>query len=101
MAHASNQPDAQPSTPMTLKDRVIGAGLALLFGAFGLWMLLRPNFDLSSGGESPTRHKTRLIFYLLDLAWSRPTGVILLLLAVLMLWSAARGRAATPGHPVA
>ncbi len=68
---------------MTIKDRVIffvfGAGLV----ALGVSMFMHPDFVMEGSAES-ARARTRLILWILEMVWSRPVGVILFLLGLLM-----------------
>lgn len=71
--------------PLTLKDRLIGLGLALVFAAVGTGMMLRPEwFEIT--GEGPSGRRGRMIVWLLKILWSRPIGAVLILLALLMIW---------------
>lgn len=71
--------------PMTFRDRIVGIGMALVMLGLAAWMFIRPVLLPVDTSDLSGRRGSRLVM-LLDMAWSRPVGVVVALLALLVLW---------------
>jgi len=73
---------AEEESGMSPKDRIVafvmGCGITFLGVAMWIWR----DSGISESDE-PTRAKTRLIAQLIDWLWSRPVGVIAILIGLL------------------
>lgn len=81
---------AEAEKPLTVMDRVIGVGLGLVFAGLGVWMLIDPSLSII-GDETATGRGGRKVaglVRLVEMVWSRPLGVILVVLGVLVLFGA-------------
>jgi len=86
----------ESAKPLTMKDRIVGIVLALLFAGAGVGMLLSPDL-FTFGDERPTGRGGRMIAFLLEVLWSRPVGGVLVLLALLMIWGSITKKSAESG----
>lgn len=80
----SQQPVPAPSEneddkPLTIGQRIAGIAFALVLIGFGIAMFVNP--DMGTEGETSRKLIGKLIIWL----WSRPLGVVLFLLAILVL----------------
>lgn len=87
---------AAPDVPFTLKDRFIGLLIVLVMFGLTAGMFLRPVLFQPDTSEMG-RHRTRGVFMLVDLEWSRPVGVVLALIGLLVLWGSLTRRSAPSG----
>ena len=62
----------------SIKDFLGGIIGGMLLNLVGLWMLILPN----ARDDQPAKDSMRLIGKLLDLVWSTPGGIIILLLGI-------------------
>lgn len=73
-----------PQVPLTIKDRIgffIFGGIAL---ALGVYMVMEP--VITQGDTSDvSRARTKIIVWIIEFIWSRPTGVVLGLLGLAIL----------------
>ena len=76
--------------PFTVADRVQGVVIALVFGGLGVWMWVQPSLSLMGDETASGRggRKVAGLLRLVDVVWSRPLAVILILLAVMVLFGA-------------
>ncbi len=72
--------------------------IVVLF-ALAAGMFIRPVLFPEDTAAEITRHKTRKMVALVDLAWSRPVAVVLVLLALLMLWGTLTKKSAKANQP--
>ena len=86
MSHPTNagatvqNPTPVVQEPLTAKDRVVGALVALVFLGLAASMIRWPVLPVSSGDVSASR--TRGVVTVVELIWSRPVGVVLGLLGL-------------------
>lgn len=66
----------------SLKDKLVGVVLILVFLGVGIGMIVHPN--LIPDDVDPSGRRTQGIINLIDIVWSRPVGVIAILLGLLM-----------------
>lgn len=81
-------PSSQTSTPeqpRTLKDRAVALTLAVIFVGLGAAMVYRPVLLDAVQGKLSGR-SSRRIAATFELIWSRPVGVVAVLLGLLLLW---------------
>ncbi len=64
----------------SIKDILGGIIGGMLFCTVGLWMLVLPN----ARDDQPAKDSAKIIGKLLDLIWSTPGGIIILLLGALI-----------------
>jgi len=91
-----DQLEAAAAEPLTPKDRIVGLLMAIVIAGLGVWMFLRPVL-IDLGGNEPNSRKARGFMNMLDWIWSRPVGVIAILLALLMIYGSLTKKSAPKG----
>lgn len=86
---------AEPKEPVTLKDRLIGLGMALAMLVLGVGMFIMPVLLPAEEISDVSRHRTRGWLFIVEMLWSRPVGVVLILLVfllgMLVVWGVIKG----------
>lgn len=77
---------AAAEEPLTLKDRVVGALISLVMLVLAAGMFVRPALLPSDASQGVSGRRTSGLLSLVDLVWSRPVGVMLILLGLLVLY---------------
>lgn len=85
---------AEAEKPLTMKDRLVGIVIAIVMFALAAGMFVRPVLLSSADTTDVSGRRTRGLLNIIDLAWSRPVGGILILVGLLVVWGSLTKRSA-------
>lgn len=87
----SVQGDGPASEPVTVKDRLVGLGMVLAMFLIGGGMFIRPVLLPTDEISDVSRHRTRGVVYIVEMVWSRPVGIALVVLGALLCFAIVKG----------
>ncbi len=88
---------AEAEKPLTMKDRLVGIVIAVIMFALAAGMFVRPVLLAGADSGDVSGMRTRGFMNIIEMAWSRPVGGILVLIGLLVVWGSLTKRSAPKG----